>query len=163
MKTVILFFSLFLQFASAQAAVPAAWTNHQKDFALNSNFGAGHKVYYDCDNAEMVIEQQLMQMGAANIQVQCQGGIDWALPSTAWNAYITMSYSTLQLPASGDTATVSADWKQVNIRSFDNCALMNQIFDETKDSFEMQNLVTPGHCMRPDSSFRLSFMTLAPL
>jgi hypothetical protein len=162
-KTVILFFSLLLQVIAAQAAVPSVKVAHHKEFGLESNFGFGHKVYYECSSAEDKIQFQMNKMGAMNVQVNCQGGIDWTLPSEFWNAYITLSYETLRLPSTGQDQLVPADWQQVNLNTFGDCTLMKQVFDETRDTFEMNSLVEPGRCLRSDSSFHLQFFTLTPL
>jgi hypothetical protein len=162
-KTVILFFSLILQIVTAHAAVPSARTAHHKEFELQSKFGLGNKVYYDCSSAEDKIEFQMKKMGALNVQVHCQGGIDWTMPDNFWNAFVTISYDTLRLPTTGQDQLVPADWQQVNLNTFGDCTLMKQVFDETRDTFEMHSLVEPGRCLRSDSSFHLQFFTLTPL
>lgn len=156
MKTMMICFIALLAFGSAQAGVPSKKVSYNQDFTLKSSFGSLDKIYYNCDTVESAIEDQMAQMGATNIQVQCHGGLDDFMP--AMPAYITLSYEALRASTGGDVT--AADWKTVSIHSFNNCFLMTQVYEQVKGNLEMKDVKAPARCLRADSSFRMQMTTL---
>jgi hypothetical protein len=159
MVKAFLFLSLSLGLSIAQASVSAVPVSHTENFTLRSNFVPGETVYYNCSSVEPEIEAVLEHMGATNISVRCTGGLDTFNPALSFPAFITMTYESLH-PASDDSPTVLADWKQINIRSFDNCAMMTQVYNAVKGTMEMQDVTGPNSCAQSNSDFHLTFTGL---
>jgi len=157
MSKTLLALVLSLGFSIAQASVPSERISHRIDFTLDTYFGAGEKVYYDCFSAESAIEDQMERMGAKNVHVRCVGGLDTFNPDMSMPAHIILEFVTL---VPGSPGAVNANWKQVRINSFGNCFMMSQVYEQVKGTMEMQNVKGPGYCADPDSAFHLSFTTL---
>ena len=159
MKKMFLCLVALMSFSAAQASVPSKKVAYSQEFTLRSNFSALETVYYNCDSAEDQVEDMLVKMGASNVHVTCTGGLDTFNPGMSFPAHISVSFETMRAAANSSDAT-SSDWKTVSIRSFDNCFMMSQVYENVKDSFEMKDVKAPRSCARADSSFRLEFTTL---
>jgi hypothetical protein len=160
MKKALVCFCVLLNVGGAQAFVTAKKMTYTKEFALRTNFSALEQVYYNCDSVESEVRDELEQMGAKNVEVECRGGLDTFNPSLTMPAFVTVSYETLRLANAGATDVTSADWKLVNINSFNNCFLMTQVYDQVRDTLEMKDVQAPHSCLDSDSPFRLLFSTL---
>ncbi len=159
MVKAFLFLSLSLGLSIAQASVSAAPMAHTQNFTLKENFVPGEKVYYNCSSAESEIQDQLERMGATHVDVRCTGGLDTFNPAMSMPAFISMSYEVLH-PAADASPAVLANWKQISVRSFDNCAMMTQVYNQVKGTMEMQNVNGPNTCANSNSAFRLTFTGL---
>lgn len=157
MVKTFLFLTLSLGLGIANATVPASKVSHSVEFTLSPHFDLGHKVYYSCSSAEDQIEMQMERMGATNVDVRCTGGLDDFRPEFSTPAFISMTYDVLKSNAAGN---IAADWKTVKANSYNNCFMMTQLFKQVAHTFEMQNVKVSGHCMNPDSPFRLKFTGL---
>lgn len=156
----LLFAALLPLSFSIAEDVSAKWEKYEKDFAIDSNLDFGGHIYYNCRDMEYRVEQFLEKMGAKEIQVRCYGGIDHFLPPIAWESSISMNFSALRMNADSQ---MKASWKTVQLRSYDDCHLLNQIFMHVKGDFEIMNLEGPAYCGSRNGTFRVKLDTLWPM
>jgi hypothetical protein len=145
-------------FQIAKAEVPAHVVSTHREFPIRSSFGPGGHVYYNCDSVEAAVKDLLSQLGARRINVRCTGGIDEGRPPM--DAYVEVSFRALKLAAINDTGIVMANWKWVQIHSWDDCYLKNEIFENVKTGFSMMDVSKARSCSRVDSQFRARLRTL---
>ena len=158
-----LFLSLIVIGFSAQSQeLDGSYHTVDKGFAVDSRLDFGGRVYYNCDDVEVHVKGLLQKMGAQHVSVRCHGGIDRNLPQQAWEASLSLRYSALRLTESSEDS-VKVKWAPVQVRTYDNCQLMTQVFNRVKSSFAIRNVKGLRSCGSINRDFRISFETLRPL
>jgi hypothetical protein len=141
---------------AAQAGTQAFLTPNHLNFFISDMQEAPDQVFYGCDDVQSTATTLLQKLGATQIQVHCNGGLDefgnYSDPS------VTLSFDSLQ--ASGHGAAVGANWKSVLLEGAQNCDLIVQVLDQVKGSFDIQSLTGDSSCMTPDSPYSISATVL---
>jgi hypothetical protein len=141
MKNVLaLMFSLALlpvnfSLASDEKEVPA--TNLEQEVSFSYfNFNA----YYSCSYVEGVAYKILADLGATDVEVDCQGG----LPDTTGNWVTTRFLSARETTADKSTRTAKA--VDVGIELRESCDLHDTIVREVAKGFDVKAFSKKGVC-----------------
>jgi hypothetical protein len=137
----------------ALAGVTVQRVTTETDFMVRSRVGFGENVYYNCDVVESNLESMLVKMGATNVHVECTGGIDDFRPPYAWESQVHMSFEAMKPAAEGAT-DMRGEYKAVDFKSWDNCYLYQQAFEEVKSGFDIKDAKV-GSCSSSNSGFSL--------
>lgn len=158
MKKLVLLLACLAGFQFAHADVPAHLVQTTKEFTIRSSFGAGGRVYYNCDSVESSVADMLSEMGAIRINVRCSGGIQDNFPPM--DAYVRVTFTALKLAAINDRDVIKADWKRVDLHSWDDCVLKTQVFENVQSGFALSDVRRTTQCSSPSSQFRANFLAL---
>lgn len=162
LQRLLLISLIFVGFAAQSQELDAQPQTVSKSFSIDSFLDVGGRAYYNCDDVEVQVKNLLQKMGAQHIGVRCHGGIDRNLPPIAWESSVSLRFTALKLTQESADA-VKVKWAPVQVHTYDNCHLMNQVFNRVKSGFSIRNIHGLRSCGSINRDFRVSFETLRPL
>jgi hypothetical protein len=148
-----------LNASAAHADTQAYTTQNNVGFFLSSDQEFPDQVFYSCDEVQASATQLLQTLGATQVNVDCEGGIN---PFGSYSApHLTLRFDSVQASQPSTAATgVSAHFATVQLRGTQGCDLTHQILEQVKGSFDIQSLTGDSSCISPDSPYSMTITVL---
>lgn len=143
----------------AQADTQAYFAPQSVEFFVNGDQEFPEQVFYSCDEIESRATELLQTLGATQINVDCQGGID---PFGSYSEpHVSLSFNSLQTSKPAVTApAVSAQFTTVRLQGAEGCDLTQQLLGQVKGLFDVQSMTGDTSCMSADSPYSLTLTIL---
>jgi hypothetical protein len=138
----------------SSSAFAVGYKEYKSSFTISDRGDAGSRVYYNCDSVEDAVEDMLTKLGAMDINVRCTGGLD-RFGNMHMPAHVKTSYSAINLESDNDV-NMSVGVESERIRERGQCRLLNSIFSEIKENFEIASFSTK-RCSRSTSRTLIKF------
>ena len=157
MKKVVVLIA-FLSSMAAHAGMKAQYVAHQADFTISAiGAGPGETVYYTCDSVVAATKDILKSIGAKNISVDCNGGLDYPLPAS--DAFVSANFDSL-VPAAGNAPTaIDASFNGVTLSGSDNCYLVSSILSAVSSDFTIASLAG-NSCFNANDAYSIRLSVL---
>ncbi len=118
-------------------------------------FYASATSFYSCDYVRHLTRVTLQQLGATNIQVQCDGG----LPYESSNS-VTASFSTKQPAPTGIKTALVGTVSNVALVAHDSCDLNLQIYESVIKHFHIYSQQEDNTCWDSSGDFQAKVVDL---
>jgi hypothetical protein len=145
--------------SAAHADTQAYTSQNNVGFFLSEYQEFPAQVYYSCDEVQERATELLQTLGASQVNVDCEGGIN---PFGIYSApHVTLNFDSVQASKPSASATgVTAHFTTIQLRGTQGCDLTHQILEQVKGSFDIQSLVGDSSCMSPDSPYSMTITVL---
>jgi hypothetical protein len=135
------------------SAFAIGYEQYESKFTISDRTSYG-QVYYNCDSVEIQTEKMLEKLGAIDIEVKCNGGLDrWG--HMHMPARVKATYSALSSSIDNDTNMTVGIYSE-KLRERGKCHLLNSIFKSVKKNFELTSY-SMRSCMRSNSHALIKF------